>query len=616
MAKKFVRGITGVKDIKKQPLSTTNVNDLVSDGKDIYVHRKKEDGGEEYFNLTKDEGSPVATGADSGLTSWKADGKTNLQLSEEFLQNNAQYLEGTDGITATSRQDKYGKSYTFKLSDDVKAKLDKPAGTNIVAGNGIIKKHNDTNNTDTISVNNKVFVERDRLRGKNPYIYWEDDYEWDEMSNKVDTVALHLDENYYLTRRNLQTADNCGIVYTDKRDLDSQFSTLDVDSTKLLRHDCLLSAPDSGIKIYHNEGESTSAVSLTDDVKAKLAKVDSLSAGGNATTVKNTDGNLKVTQDGNNVTINMSAKATQKANTIGQNVEEAMTKVHTVESNLEILDLSAIKSITSPTGTISTTPIDNGYKLDVDKSHVLVHDNLQAGSGVTVTHNQDHTITTVAVDESIAGLGERVTTLENNATRPNLAPDPKKYLLIKNLLADEASGLIKQSFDGDAEVSLMLDNTVLLQHKHLLGDAESGITVTHANGSTDTTISLAPDIKTKLAKLDKVNIPEDGSIQVAPVTITSTLGSLDVTKDGDSFTIDVNRSKVGEMVTPEVDKLSERYLGTTVEAPLTKSYNNTPTGKTINIGLSTATKSQLAKIATLEATIADLTKRLEALEAK
>ena len=88
MAKKFVRGITGVEDIAKQPLSTTNVNDLVSDGKDIYVHRKTATG-EEYFNLTSGKAdasasAEVATGADSGLTSWKADGKTNLAMSRVF----------------------------------------------------------------------------------------------------------------------------------------------------------------------------------------------------------------------------------------------------------------------------------------------------------------------------------------------------------------------------------------------------------------------------------------------------------------------------------------------------------------------------------------------------
>lgn len=52
MAKKFVRGITGIKTINNQDLDTNNVNDLLSDGKHNYIHRKKSDGSEEYHNLT------------------------------------------------------------------------------------------------------------------------------------------------------------------------------------------------------------------------------------------------------------------------------------------------------------------------------------------------------------------------------------------------------------------------------------------------------------------------------------------------------------------------------------------------------------------------------------
>ena len=51
MAKKFVRGITDIKDINKQDFDTNNVNDLLSDGQYNYIHRKKGKG-EEYHNLT------------------------------------------------------------------------------------------------------------------------------------------------------------------------------------------------------------------------------------------------------------------------------------------------------------------------------------------------------------------------------------------------------------------------------------------------------------------------------------------------------------------------------------------------------------------------------------
>lgn len=52
MAKKFVRGITDIKEINKQDFDTNNVNDLLSDGVHNYIHRKKEDNSEEYHNLT------------------------------------------------------------------------------------------------------------------------------------------------------------------------------------------------------------------------------------------------------------------------------------------------------------------------------------------------------------------------------------------------------------------------------------------------------------------------------------------------------------------------------------------------------------------------------------
>lgn len=52
MAKKFVRGITDIKQINQQDFDTNNVNDLLSDGEYNYIHRKKKDKSEEYHNLT------------------------------------------------------------------------------------------------------------------------------------------------------------------------------------------------------------------------------------------------------------------------------------------------------------------------------------------------------------------------------------------------------------------------------------------------------------------------------------------------------------------------------------------------------------------------------------
>lgn len=51
MAKKFVRGVTGIEDIESFDKSLTNVNDLISDGQNTYVHTKKGKV-ESYYNLT------------------------------------------------------------------------------------------------------------------------------------------------------------------------------------------------------------------------------------------------------------------------------------------------------------------------------------------------------------------------------------------------------------------------------------------------------------------------------------------------------------------------------------------------------------------------------------
>lgn len=51
MAKKFVRGVTGVDDIEKFDKTLTNVNDIISDGQNTYVHTKQGKN-EFYYNIT------------------------------------------------------------------------------------------------------------------------------------------------------------------------------------------------------------------------------------------------------------------------------------------------------------------------------------------------------------------------------------------------------------------------------------------------------------------------------------------------------------------------------------------------------------------------------------
>lgn len=97
MAKKFVRGITGIKKIDKQDLDTNNVNDLLSDGEHNYIHRKKKDKTEEYHNLTNNIKTIEAT--NNGLLTVKNENNTKNKatLTVHHDPQKEQKLYSTDG---------------------------------------------------------------------------------------------------------------------------------------------------------------------------------------------------------------------------------------------------------------------------------------------------------------------------------------------------------------------------------------------------------------------------------------------------------------------------------------------------------------------------------------
>jgi hypothetical protein len=138
MAKKFVRGITDIKEINKQDFDTNNVNDLLSDGKDNYIHRRKGDRSEEYHCLT--DNVKTINSTDNGLLDVTKDTDTNT-------------------VTLTPKHD---ASKQNKLLPGYGMKID---GNNIITGNvpttvreqyelnnfteGIIKGHSLTNAPDS-----------------------------------------------------------------------------------------------------------------------------------------------------------------------------------------------------------------------------------------------------------------------------------------------------------------------------------------------------------------------------------------------------------------------------------------------------------------------------------
>lgn len=451
MAKKFVRSITGIKNIKDQDLSTNNVGDLLSDGKDIYVHRKNGTK-EEYFNLTEEKKNPttIATPEGKGLTSWKEGDTTKVSLSEEFLTNNAQYISSSDNsIVATPTQSKYGKNYDLKLSEELQNTIKNNTGkggktikiTNEWSKNNMTAK--ETDDAVTLGLTENVLTVdnfcRGSISGSGASVTLEagtiqepsDDGLHDYTRNVWD---LKLHENYWLTRRNLQTVEGSGILYKDKSDVQSQFSTLDIDSTKLVRHDCLLGDEAKGIKVWHTPNQSTSSISLTDDVWAKLAKVDQLTSGEpvTPTTVSNTDGNITVTTQNNNAEVNFSDGAKAK-----------LAKIDTLDTEVTNLKQTIVKptvSITSPKGTITVTPSENAYQLDVadnalayqgDNETIEISQDMDNNNIISLKSNLKDKIDTVdGLQPQIDGLEERTGTLETTVKKlsaGSTATKPEEY---------------------------------------------------------------------------------------------------------------------------------------------------------------------------------------------
>lgn len=135
MAKKFVRGVTGVENIESFDKTLTNINDIISDGENTYVHTKKGKT-ESYYNLT--DSVKQVESSDNSLKITKEDGTvsiynsglatkdelTTLATKEELATKQDKLTAGV-GITIEDNQidvnSNYIKHYTNatpnKLSD-------------------------------------------------------------------------------------------------------------------------------------------------------------------------------------------------------------------------------------------------------------------------------------------------------------------------------------------------------------------------------------------------------------------------------------------------------------------------------------------------------------------
>lgn len=133
MAKKFVRGVTGVEDIESFDKTLTNVNDLISDGQNTYVHTKKGKV-ESYYNLT--ESLKAVSSDDSDLiTVTKDESTNNATLHPKHDTQKEQTLESTRN-TVTLQKGANGTSATTKVDTNPQKVLEHD---NLIAGNYITK---------------------------------------------------------------------------------------------------------------------------------------------------------------------------------------------------------------------------------------------------------------------------------------------------------------------------------------------------------------------------------------------------------------------------------------------------------------------------------------------
>ena len=113
MAKKFVRGITEIRTINNQDFNTNNVNDLLADGNDNYIHRRKSDKSEEYHCLTDNIKTIKSSNQYLTVTNDNANNTATLTVNPPAQQ---EYTSG-EGISITNHK------VSFKHVDGFKGDL-------------------------------------------------------------------------------------------------------------------------------------------------------------------------------------------------------------------------------------------------------------------------------------------------------------------------------------------------------------------------------------------------------------------------------------------------------------------------------------------------------------
>ena len=144
MAKKFVRGVTGIEDIESYDKTLTNVNDILSDGLDTYVHTKKGKN-ESYYKLTDSLKSVISDNSDL-ITVTKDDTTNTATIHPKHDAQKEQSLESTRG-TVSIQKGSNGTNTTTKVDTNPQKVLEHG---NLLSDYGISK--NTSGNTTKLGV--------------------------------------------------------------------------------------------------------------------------------------------------------------------------------------------------------------------------------------------------------------------------------------------------------------------------------------------------------------------------------------------------------------------------------------------------------------------------------
>lgn len=139
MAKKFVRGVTGIEDIESYDKTLTNVNDILSDGQDTYVHTKKGKT-ESYYKLT-DSLKSVTSDNSELITVTKDDTTNTATIHPKHDAQKEQVIESTRG-TVSIQKGSNGTNTTTKVDTNPQKVLEHE---NLLTDYGITKSINGNN---------------------------------------------------------------------------------------------------------------------------------------------------------------------------------------------------------------------------------------------------------------------------------------------------------------------------------------------------------------------------------------------------------------------------------------------------------------------------------------